>query len=63
MRRSERFLKAWKLKKTDHLPIFDFLFQQPPYKELTGVFTKDYNGFDAVNCAPALDHDGVWVPL
>jgi uroporphyrinogen decarboxylase len=63
MTRSERFLKALKHQKTDQLPMFDFLFQQTLYKALTGVFPKEYNGYDAVKCALALDHGGVWIPF
>ncbi len=43
--------------------MFDFLFQQQLYKELTGVFPEKYNGVDAVKCALKLDHDGVWIPF
>jgi len=59
---SERFLKALKHQKTDHLPMCDFLFQQQLYEAMIGVYPEEYNGVDAVNCALALDHDGVWIP-
>ena len=63
MTRTERFIGALKHEKTDRLPMFDFLFQQDLYKELIGVFPEEYNAVDAVNCALALDHDGVWIPF
>jgi hypothetical protein len=41
----------------------DFLFQQPLYEKLLGTRPEAYNGGDAVRCALALDHDGVWLPF
>ena len=61
MLRKDRFLSALKHGKTDRLPMFDFLFQQPLYERLIGVKPASYNGADAVKCALALDHDGVWI--
>ena len=43
--------------------MFDFLFQQPMYEELIGHRPENYNGPDAVRCALALNHDGVWLPF
>jgi len=43
--------------------MFDFLFQQPLYEKLVGNKPESYNGADAVKCAIALDHDGVWIPF
>jgi uroporphyrinogen decarboxylase len=43
--------------------MFDFLFQQPMYQTLIGRPVGDYNARDAVQCALALEHDGVWVPF
>jgi uroporphyrinogen decarboxylase len=63
MLRKERFLAALRHEETDCLPMFDFLFQQPLYQSLIGSRPEAYNGTDAVNCALALDHDGVWVPF
>ena len=63
MLRKDRILAALQHKPTDRLPMFDFLFQQPLYEELTGSKPKSYNGTDAVKCALALDHDGVWIPF
>jgi len=56
-------MAALRHEKTDRLPMFDFLFQQPLYEKLTGIKPVSYNGEDAVKCALALDHDGVWVPF
>lgn len=47
----------------DRVPMFDFLFQQPLYEHFLGHKPEGYNGRDAVECALALDHDGVWVPF
>jgi len=63
MRRKERFMAALKRQEPDRVPMFDFLFQQPMYEELIGVRPEAYNGRDAVRCALALDHDGVWLPF
>jgi uroporphyrinogen decarboxylase len=63
MLRKERFLSTLQHGKTDRLPMFDFLFQQPLYESLIGVKPASYNGVDAVKCALALDHDGVWIPF
>lgn len=63
MRRKDRFLAAVARKQPDRVPMFDFLFQQPMYEALTGRRPEGYNGPDAVRCALALDHDGVWLPF
>ncbi len=63
MVRRERFMAALRHDPTDQLPMFDFLFQQPMYERLTGNKPEAYNGEDAVKCALALDHDGIWVPF
>ncbi|MBC7260822.1 MAG: hypothetical protein H5T63_02310, partial [Chloroflexi bacterium] len=63
MTRQERFLTALKLEQPDRVPLFDFLFQQPLYEALIGRRPEAYNGPDAVRCALALDHDGVWLPF
>jgi len=63
MTRRERFLMALKVQQPDRVPLFDFLFQQPLYEELIGHRPESYNGPDAVRCALALDHDGVWLPF
>jgi len=63
MRRYERFLTAAAGGTPDRVPMFDFLFQQPMYEALTGRRPDVYNGADAVRCALALDHDGVWLPF
>ena len=43
--------------------MFDFLFQKPMYQALIGRTPETYNGRDAVDCAIALEHDGVWLPF
>jgi uroporphyrinogen decarboxylase len=63
MNRRERFLSALRLQQPDRVPLFDFLFQQPLYEALIGHKPEGYNGEDAVKCALALDHDGVWLPF
>jgi uroporphyrinogen decarboxylase len=63
MTRKERFLAALGHQRVDRVPMFDFLFQQPMYEELIGHRPGAYNGPDAVRCALALDHDGVWLPF
>lgn len=63
MRRYERFMAAVAGLEPDRVPMFDFLFQQPMYEALTGRRPESYNGRDAVRCALALDHDGVWLPF
>ncbi len=63
MKRKERFLAALKREVPDRVPMFDFLFQQPLFEALIGHPPEGYNGSDAVKCALALDHDGVWLPF
>jgi len=63
MKRRERFMAALSLREPDRVPMFDFLFQQPLYEALIGRRPEAYNGRDAVECALALDHDGVWLPF
>ena len=63
MNRKERFLTALKVQQPDRVPTFDFLFQRPMYQALIGRTPDGYNGRDAVECALALGHDGVWLPF
>ena len=63
MKRSERFLAALRREVPDRVPMFDFLFQQPMFEVLIGRRPEGYNAKDAVACALALDHDGVWLPF
>jgi uroporphyrinogen decarboxylase len=63
MTRKERFLTAVRGGVPDRVPMFDFLFQKPMYQELIGRRPERYNGKDAVDCALALEHDGVWLPF
>ena len=63
MRRKERMLTALRLGQPDRVPLFDFLFQQPLFEALIGRWPEVYNTRDAVACALALDHDGVWLPF
>lgn len=63
MTRQERFLTALRVQQPDRVPLFDFLFQQPLYEALIGRRPENYNGRDAVECALALNHDGVWIPF
>jgi uroporphyrinogen decarboxylase len=63
MNRKERFLAALRREIPDRVPMFDFLFQQPLFEALIGHRPEGYNGKDAVECALALDHDGVWLPF
>jgi uroporphyrinogen decarboxylase len=61
--RKERFLAAVERRQPDRVPLFDFLFQRPMYEALIGRRPGSYNGPDAIRCALALDHDGVWLPF
>ena len=63
MNRKERLLTALRVEQPDRVPLFDFLFQEPMYEALIGHRPGAYNGCDAVRCALALDHDGVWLPF
>jgi uroporphyrinogen decarboxylase len=63
MKRKDRFLAALRRQVPDRVPMFDFLFQQPLFEALIGRRPEGYNGRDAVECALALDHDGVWLPF
>ena len=63
MKRKERLLTALAVQQPDRVPMFDFLFQEPMYEALIGHRPGGYNGPDAVECALALDHDGVWLPF
>ena len=63
MTRQERFLTAVEQGLPDRVPLFDFLFQQQMYEDLIGHRPEGYNGRDAIECALALDHDGIWLPF
>ena len=62
-KRQDRFLAALRREIPDRVPMFDFLFQQPMFEALIGRRPEGYNGRDAIACALALDHDGVWLPF
>jgi uroporphyrinogen decarboxylase len=63
MQRNERFLTAVRNRQPDRVPMFDFLFQKPIYQALIGRTPGGYNARDAVECALALNHDGIWLPF
>jgi len=63
MKRRERFWAAVKNQQPDRVPMFDFLFQKPIYQDLIGREPDGYNARDAIECALALNHDGVWLPF
>src|SRR5512147_3251756 len=63
MKRKERFLAALERKPVDRVPLFDFLFQRPLYQAMIGREPQSYNARDAIECALALDMDGVWLPF
>jgi uroporphyrinogen decarboxylase len=63
MNRKERFLTALRVGQPDRVPLFDFLFQEPMYETLIGHRPGVYNARDAIACALALDHDGLWLPF
>ncbi len=63
MNRKERFLTAVKNQQPDRVPLFDFLFQKPLFEALIGREPDGYNAQDAIGCALALNHDGVWLPF
>jgi len=63
MKRKERLLAAIRREPVDRVPMFDFLFQKPMYQPLIGRTPETCNGRDAVDCAIALEHDGVWLPF
>ena len=61
--RKTRFLTALKGGIPDRIPMYDFLFNKDLYNRLLGRRPENYNARDAVECALALDHDGVFVPF
>jgi uroporphyrinogen decarboxylase len=63
MQRKERLLAALRRKPVDRVPMFDFLFQEGMYEHLIGHKPGFYNALDAMECALALEHDGVWLPF
>ncbi len=63
MNRKERFLTAVKNQQPDRVPLFDFLFQKPLFQALIGREPDAYNARDAIECALALNHDGIWLPF
>jgi uroporphyrinogen decarboxylase len=63
MNHKERFLAGVHRQPVDRVPMFDFLFQKPLFQALIGRTPDGYNGADAIECAEAINHDGVWVPF
>jgi len=62
MRPKDRFLAALKRQPVDRVPLFDFLFQRPLFRELIGRTPDSYNARDAMDLTVALGLDGVWIP-
>src|SRR5208337_3538700 len=58
----ERFLAALKRQPVDRVPLFDFLFQRPLFKEVIGRAPEAYNARDAMDLTVAMGLDGVWIP-
>ncbi len=63
MTRRERLMTALRVEQPDRVPMFDFLFQKDMFEVLIGRRPENYNGRDSVECALALEHDGVWLPF
>ncbi len=53
----ERFLTVLDHKVPDRIPVFDFLFSRPLYKEVLGRDIKNYNSLDYLLLAEALSFD------
>ena len=58
----ERFLAALKRQPVDRVPLFDFLFQRPLFKEVIGRAPDAYNARDVMDLSVAMGLDGVWIP-
>lgn len=57
MKHRERFLTALAHKIPDRVPMFDFLFSRPLYKELLKIDIKTYNNLDCFLLAKTLGYD------
>jgi len=53
----ERFLTALAHKEPDRVPIFDFIYSRPLYKEVIGRVPVYYNGEDMLSCSAKLGYD------
>jgi len=62
MRPKDRFLAALKRQPVDRVPLFDFLFQRPLFRELIGRTPDSYNARDAMDLSVTMGLDGVWIP-
>lgn len=58
----ERFLAALKRQPVDRVPLFDFLFQRPLFKEVIGRAPDAYNARDAMDLTVAMGLDSIWIP-
>lgn len=63
LRPRERFLRALRLEPTDRVPLFDFLFQKPLFREMVGRAPDSYESREAMDCTYALGLDAVWIPF
>ena len=62
MRPKDRFLAALRRQPVDRVPLYDFLFQKPLFRELIGRTPHSYNARDAMDLTVAMGLDGVWIP-
>jgi len=62
MRPKDRFLAALRCRPVDRIPLFDFLFQRPLFREIIGRLPEAYNARDAMELSVAMSLDGVWIP-
>lgn len=55
----ERVLCSLNIKEPDRVPIFEFLYSRPLYKEVLGRVPEYYNAVDVMNCASRIGYDMV----
>src|SRR3972149_10373599 len=62
MNSKECFISTLQLKKTDRIPVFDFLDSQDLFEFLTGKRPVNYDVKLALECCFKLNLDAVWAP-
>lgn len=59
----ERVICTLNMKEPDTVPIFEFIYSRPIYKEVLGRVPENYNAEDAIICSHKIGYDMCFVPI
>jgi uroporphyrinogen decarboxylase len=63
MKPKERLICSLNLKEPDRVPIFEFIYSRPLYKEVLGRVPENYNAEDAMLCSVKMGYDMCFIPF